>query len=263
MAKPVEPADDLQDLLDTIPPPEPRTDLGNMPDDGVSARPDEDDERPEPSPAPEPAPEPEPEPAPELASADSARIAALEARLAAAEREAALARAGAQPTAPEPLLPFNVTEDDVNLILQGGPKAAQVMQAVLETVVRQAKESTAEQLRREYAQARTSEVAGQSLHQKFYGENPDLAPYAKIVGTIAQEVYATYPSATAQQLLQETAQRTRSQLRQWGVRLEGGQPAKQRIKPARGESGVGTRANRGATNLSSTERDVLDLVYRH
>ena len=275
MAKPVTPAQDLQDLLDTIPPPEPRTDLGNVPDDPNAVRAAGDDpESPEPSDAP-PSPEPEPtptsepvtEPEPTPATPVEASIPAgemqLRTQLAALERENQLIRAGAQPATPAPLLPFQITEGDINTFLQGGPQAAQIMQAVLETAVRQAVDIAATGLRQEYQQARQTETQGQSLQQQFYTQHADLQPYARIVGSVAQEVYTAQPGLNASQLLAETASRTRVELKKMGITptRAASAAAGRCLKPARAESGGGSRGN-GRTTLNAVEKDVLDLVYR-
>lgn len=248
---------DLDALVAAAGKPETPRDLGNLPSEAPpveTAQPDE-------TPAPvEDGPDDD---APEAERSDES--ATLKAELEAMRREMAFLRAGAPaiPAAPqmpaEPELPFAITEDDVNTILQGGPKAAQYMQNALAAVARATAQATEQRLTAMYQQTRTAETQGTSLRTAFYSEHKDLEPYQEIVGAQAQRVAQAMPWADAKLLMEKTAEATREVLRSRGIQIAArGTNRRSRVRPAMAETG-GNRPN-GKANLNPVERDIFQML---
>lgn len=234
--------------------------LGNLPsDDAPPAEATPPDEPSAPVGASDP-PDDDDAPAQEPGSDD----AGLRSQLEALQRELALLRAGAQPQAPQvpqaPDLPFQITEDDVNVILQGGEKAARYMQNALKAVAEATARQTEQRMVAMYQQARQTESTSVNLRQAFYSQHGELEPYQELVGAKAQEVAAQMPWADARVLMEETAKRTRDELRRRGIPVAQPKAAtrRARTRPAVAETGGG-RPN-GKTTLNPVERDIFQML---
>ena len=267
---------ELEDLIAAAGTPEPPTNLGNVPSEQPPAQPAaEEAPAPEPQMAPAPSvPADEPDEEPTAAPATD-----WERRLETLERENEFLRQAAtrpatptQPTAPadpiqlidQMLGGFRVTEQDVQTILQDPKLGAEYFMNGIRAAVAAGASLSLQRAREEFWQYQQAQQGSQQLAQLFYGENPDLAPYAKLVeqeATAARQQGFVQASA----LVKETARRVRAQLREWGVTpnktaASPAAPRAERRQPARAE-GHGRGVN-GRTSLNAFERELFQLANR-
>ena len=255
--------DEIDALIDQAGPPETPANLGNIPS--------------EPGPDLEPGTEPpveavprvprrEPDPEPEPESAEPSDPV-LQGKIEALERELQFFRLGQQPAAadpipPPPQLPFQITEDDINVVLQGGPKAAQYIQAALYAVQQSTAAATEQRLAAMYQQSRQTEATSLNMREAFYGQHKELERFQEIVGVKAQEIARRMPYADARTLMDETARATREELHRRGIPFEAKPtPSRRatRLRPATGETGSG-RSQPGRPTLSAVERDIFQML---
>lgn len=261
------PKDDFLEAADLID--EPRRDLGNIPDE-LDPLPEQRRA------APEPEDEPDAEPAPEAEGEADADAAADEqsqatARLEALERELQFLRAGMQPQAAAPqappaytaenILPVSLTPKDMESLGLPGDAAEQVNN-MFRLAALAGKEAAKQELRAEYQQVTTTQQRAQQLRTQFYGQHPDLEPYAELVGAVASQVQAQYPQADPALLMPAVAQAARQRLAAWGVgQTKPAAPKRRRVRPAASDTpgGGGTRTN-GRTKLNEQERHLMGLI---
>lgn len=259
--------------------------LGNFPDE-LDPDPRLQARTPEPEPEPEPETQPEapaqvaaPEPVEDREEAEDPRLAELQERLDRQQREMEFLRAGYQQgvqvatpqVQPGPqdvvalidqyLGGLNISEADAQLMMQDPAKFVEFAKNGLRAAAAAGAAISMQQLRAEYGQARQGEQSAQQIRQYFYGKNPDLEPYQRVVGPIAIEVWNQLPAATNEQRCEETARRTRAELKAMGVKAPAGTaPARQtRTRPAFGEMGGGHRASGGNRALSPIEKQLRDF----
>jgi hypothetical protein len=272
--------------------------LGNFPDEldpDLARREAADAGRPPKQPEPEPEPEPDDAPPLEAAAAESEeqpepqesdrdrRLAELEERLAAAEREREFLRAGyqqgqqaAQPSAqiqPQDVVSLvdqymgtvNITEADAQQMQLDPARFVEFAKNGLRAAAMTGAAIAIQQLRAEYSQLQQNQMGGQQLRQWFYGQNPDLEQYDVVVGQYAQAVRNQYPSADAQAIANEAGRRTRAWAKERGIKLDrSAAPAqsggsRNRVRPAQGEMGGGARGGGGNRALSPIERQLRDF----
>jgi hypothetical protein len=262
---------DLEALIAAAGEPEPPKDLGNLP--AESDVPDEDETPPEPKRAAEPEPaeesdEEEAEEEPGAVRLSAAEVAQWQARVQALEREAEMLRRGVvQPAqvpeiGPETILPFNVSEEDVATILQGGPRAAEMVLNALRVTALAATTAAERRLAAAYQIAEAQKTQGQTLREEFWRRHGDLAPVADLVQAAANTVYAEHPTASAENLIEETARRVRARVKQLGVRLgPAAETSTPRRRPATAETSGGARGN-GRSGLSAFEKELFQLATR-
>lgn len=262
MAREANQQDELDRLVDAAEPA--RRNLGNLPDDEPPAQHAE-----TPEPEPPPAPEPEATPAPSPTSED---IATLRARQEALEKELLFTRAAlnqppaAPPSPPQEGLvpPFQVSEQDVQTILAGGPQAAQLLTGAMALLYQRAVTDTEKRLVTQYAAVRQHDATAGTIRQQFtdrYGALLQKAP--EIVAAKAQEVEREYPGVDPRLLLDEVARRTTARAKELGVSLDDSAPKPKRLKPARLEGGGSASARgSGSGTKSQTERDVDNYFTR-
>ncbi len=290
--------EDLESLVAAAPPPDPPVNLGNLPgpqpptravESGTGASEPADAEPAEPAEpvetldattvaaAPEPAGDPEDE-----GDDDST---AWQQRVADLERENQFLRmqhAPQAPAAPPPTGPqspqealalidqflggFTVTPEDVQVLLTDPVRGAAYLRNGVRAAVAAGAAMAIQQARSEFAQHQAGQSQATQLRDAFYGQHPELEPYAKVVLSHARDVREQYgPTLPAQHLIDETARRTTAELSSWGVDLRGTRrgaaprAAGGRRRPAFAEGGGGGRVN-GATRFNAQEREMYDLL---
>jgi len=287
----------IEDQLDEFDPPPPRRRLGNIDDDdetppleriaqgAANPTPDSDLEQDEPvveqvstatpEPTPEPAAEPEPSPA-------DKRLAELEERLTARERELEFLRAGyvggqqaAQPVAqPQPadgarlidqyLGNYQVTAEDIQRLVdpETGPAYAQNF---LRAAAAAGASMALQQARSEFQQYQEQQQSSLQLRNAFYGKYPELGKYARLVEQEAVALRAANPNLPTHspQFIDETARRAKAQLKEWGVTPEkpasGTTARSERIRPAFSESGAGGGGHNGRKPQTKLERQMAQF----
>jgi hypothetical protein len=209
----------------------------------------------------------------------------MNARLENQERELQFLRQGQQAQAPTPPvnplaeipLPFQVTEADVQELMQGGPNAVQILNRALQLTATATAQHTATVLSNAYTQARANETGSENAVQSFYQANPDLVDFPEVVQSQANAVWSEYPHAPNASKLEEVARRCRGRLKDWGLdkprrgkprggKKTAGAASKQgatttaRMRPAMAEmGGRGSRGN-GRSSLTAQEKEMYELI---
>lgn len=271
MARDVDLQADLAELAASIPSPEPRHDLGNIPDDDAPRRAET------PEAPPQGAAEPsEPEPSdPAAAPASSARLEELERQVQLANRELEFVRRGQQPApvSPPPLDPVaqidqylgaatNIRPEDLQTMLNDPEKGAEYFKNYLRVATAAGAAMATQQMRQEIAAKDSAKNTADSLREEFWSKNSDLTKVADLVQMQANQVYQEFAGrASNQQLVAETSRRVRARCDELGIKLDGESTPQrpQRIRPATAEMGGGSRSGNGKTQLSKVEADILDM----
>lgn len=219
-----------------------------------------------------------------------AKIDRLLARFESQERELQFLRQGAASTAqgptggqPHPLasvpLPFEVREEDVKVLMEGGPQAVQVLNRALQLTAASTAQHTAGVLARAYEQNEAAKSSGNDAVQQFYADNPDLRPYVEVLQAQANQIWQEMPYASTETKMRELGPRARERLRGLGISLPtrdkaGRARSRQRrgaareedtgrregrIRPAHAEMGGRGRAN-GSTRLTPLQREMYELI---
>jgi hypothetical protein len=244
---------------------------------------------PEPGPEVEPAPEPPaPEPAPGDAittetslRAEIARLAALvgaPSTVAPPEPQALAPQAPVAPQAPAPtaapeVIKFVETEEQFNQILDNVDNfnkfLTQVVRGVHAQAVSEAREATLVSI-----PSLVGNLADQAVNMRlavrdFFTGNPDLQPYNKYVGFVANEIAAREPELPLDQLFEKLGPEVRSRLRlvdaaslqappSPGAGPGAAPPAE---PPAFPPTAGGPRKPSGAdVKLSKMEKEILDMI---
>lgn len=220
-----------------------RRDLGNLPsDDPQPVLADADDESPD-------EPEREPEPARDDEPRESPDVLQLREQVDRMQRELAVAQSAYR--VPEPalpsydasnILPFEI--DPAIIESLGLPASAtKTVSDVLKVVALSAKNAATQEVEAKYWALEQQKARAQQMRSKFYGDNPDLEPYAAFVATTAGQLKQQYPQAAEEALLPLVAQATRAQLQALGV-----DPAKKRRRrrPATSDSPGSSTGSRPA-----------------
>lgn len=264
-----------------------RKNIGNFPDELDPHAPNpilaetpepapDDDTPPEPDPTPAPVVEPDEPPVdePPVQSRRPDRLAELEQRLERQSRELEFFRAGqvSQPVAAPVQAPVDpvglidqylggmrVTPEDVQVLMNDPVRGAEYLMNGIRAAVAAGAAIATNQIRAEYRQEQANIQGATQLRDAFYGQHPDLQPYAKLVQQAATDVRAQYPSISPQALIEQTAQQVRGQLQQWGVRPKPAQVARgpqRRVRPAQGEMGGGHTSSAGGRALTPLEKQL-------
>lgn len=223
-----------------------RRDLGNLPSDAPQPVLEAEDD------APEVEPEPEPE-----EPRESPDVLQLREQMQRMEQELAVARSAYR--APEPALPsFDASnilpfEIDPAIIESLGlpASATKTVSDVLKVVALSAKNAATQEVEAKYYALQQQQARAQAMRSRFYGDNPDLEPYAAFVATTATQVKQAYPTAAEEALLPIVATTVRAQLQQLGV-----DPAKKRRKrrPAMSDSPGSSSGSRPAPQRDYGQR---------
>lgn len=204
------------------------------------------------------------------------RLRELEERISAREREIELLRAGAHHAPPPPVAQapadpvqlidqylngFAVSPQDVQTILSDPVTGAQYLQNGIRAAVAAGAALAMSQARSEFSAAQQQQQQATQLAQAFYGRNPDLQPYAKLVVQTAAEVRQANPTIYADALIEQTSRRVREQLAEWGVPIgraaAGAAPSPRRRAAPRGEMGGNRSVGPRAT--SALEKQLRDF----
>lgn len=192
------------------------------------------------------------------------------------------AQQGPSPAQPQnPLanvpLPFQVTEADIQELVQGGPNAVQILNRALQLTAVATAQHTAQVLAQAYQQARANETGAESAVQTFYRLNPDLLDFPEVVQSQANQVWAEFPHAFEETKLQEVARRCRERLKSWGLqqprakKRNTGKAARgaterpqdrgtARRRPAMAEMGGRGGRRNGGLRLTAKEKEMYELI---
>lgn len=168
----------------------------------------------------------------------------------------------------ENILPFRVSAQDMQVMAQDPERGAVMMNNMLTKFGMHVGQVLLARGMALIEADRQTRDDRERTRQSFWSENHDLVPHQATLRGYMLEVQQENPQLTEGQILREAAKRTRDHAgleRPARRRSAGGErgaeaaPARRAgIRPAQAERG-GSRAN-GATTLSPTERDILELA---